>query len=110
MLAQGQSSSAKRGGLAAVSSGLILLKRRKIIKLYILEVYTIKLQPYNVRGNWFQQSKEIVLCLNEKYSPLWKNIKVQTELQGLPNLSLSIPQQVRSQQKLQQIMTAENEG
>ena len=29
MLAQGQSSSAKRGGLAAVSSGLIFLKKEK---------------------------------------------------------------------------------
>ncbi|GAA8719286.1 hypothetical protein HpDR94a_14830 [Helicobacter pylori] len=29
MLAQGQSSSAKRGGLAAVSSGLIFLKKKK---------------------------------------------------------------------------------
>lgn len=29
MLAQGQSSSAKRGGLAAVSSGLIFLKKTK---------------------------------------------------------------------------------
>ena len=29
MLAQGQSSSAKRGGLAAVSSGLIFLKEKK---------------------------------------------------------------------------------
>ena len=29
MLAQGQSSSAKRGGLAAVSSGLIVLKKNK---------------------------------------------------------------------------------
>ena len=31
MLAQGQSSSAKRGGLAAVSSGLIFLEKRKKI-------------------------------------------------------------------------------
>ena len=30
MLAQGQSSSAKRGGLAAVSSGLIFLKKKKV--------------------------------------------------------------------------------
>ena len=29
MLAQGQSSSAKRGGLAVVSSGLIFLKKKK---------------------------------------------------------------------------------
>ena len=29
MLAQGQSSSAKRGGLAVASSGLIFLKRKK---------------------------------------------------------------------------------
>ena len=29
MLAQGQSSSAKRGGLTAVSSGLIFLKKKK---------------------------------------------------------------------------------
>ena len=29
MLAQGQSSSAKRGGLAAVSSGLIFLRKKK---------------------------------------------------------------------------------
>ena len=29
MLAQGQASSAKRGGLAAVSSGLIFLKKKK---------------------------------------------------------------------------------
>ena len=29
MLAQGQSSSAKRGGLVAVSSGLIFLKKQK---------------------------------------------------------------------------------
>ena len=29
MLAQGQSSSAKRGGLAAVSSGLVFLKQQK---------------------------------------------------------------------------------
>ena len=29
MLAQGQSSSAKRGGLAAVSSGLLFLKKKK---------------------------------------------------------------------------------
>ena len=30
MLAQGQSSSAKRGGLAAVSSGLIFLKKTRL--------------------------------------------------------------------------------
>ena len=29
MLAQGQSSSAKKGGLAAISSGLIFLKKKK---------------------------------------------------------------------------------
>ena len=34
MLAQGQSSSAKRGGLAAVSSGLIFLKKQNKTRAY----------------------------------------------------------------------------
>ena len=33
MLAQGQSSPAKRGGLAVVSSGLIFLKKKKVVLL-----------------------------------------------------------------------------
>ena len=35
MLAQGQSSSAKRGGLAAVSSGLIFLKKKDKILPFV---------------------------------------------------------------------------
>ena len=35
MLAQGPSSSAKRGGLAAVSSGLIFLKKKKLVIAYL---------------------------------------------------------------------------
>ena len=38
MLAQGQASSAKRGGLAVVSSGLISLKKKKDLKsLYVTD-------------------------------------------------------------------------
>ena len=38
MLAQGQSSSAKRGGLAVVSSGLIFLKKKEEIKFHVKDV------------------------------------------------------------------------
>ena len=40
MLAQGQSSSAKRGGLAVDSSELIFLKKKNVLKDIILEVST----------------------------------------------------------------------
>ena len=45
MLAQGQSSSAKRGGLAAVSSGLIFLKRKKNSKAVEACCQEIKMPP-----------------------------------------------------------------
>ena len=45
MLAQGQSSSAKRGGLAAVSSGLIFLKKKKNSGL--AEITLNSLLPFN---------------------------------------------------------------
>ena len=41
MLAQGQSSSAKRGGLAVVSSGLIFLGKKKFRKLSLLCMLSI---------------------------------------------------------------------
>ena len=37
MLAQGQASSAKRGGLAVVSSGLIFLKKKKKVESVSLD-------------------------------------------------------------------------
>ena len=44
MLAQGQSSSAKRGGLAAVSSGLIILKKKKSA----VELESINKNPHSL--------------------------------------------------------------
>ena len=44
MLAQGQSSSAKRGGLAAVSSGLIFLQKKKKKKKTTLKAVSLFFQ------------------------------------------------------------------
>ena len=41
MLAQGQASSAKRGGLAVVSSGLIVLKKEKKLKAFVASSPTL---------------------------------------------------------------------
>ena len=47
MLAQGQASSAKRGGLAVVSSGLIFLKKIKIK----INTDSDGVQPFEQNGN-----------------------------------------------------------
>ena len=52
MLAQGQASSAKRGGLAAVSSGLIFLKKIKIIIKNKMVLYTNTLNT-GISQNFF---------------------------------------------------------
>ena len=60
MLAQGQSSSAKRGGLAAVSSGLIFLKKKK------------KMQNER-KKKWFKKKKCAYLLSNYKNSSQGKH-------------------------------------
>ena len=57
MVAQGQASSAKRGGLAVVSSGLILLKKQKeftfspSLKLEWIQGYFCKVTPAYLYAN-----------------------------------------------------------
>ena len=53
MLAQGQSSSAKRGGLAVVSSGLIFLKKKK-------KKVNFSLPTYNPFAK--ERLKELQIC------------------------------------------------
>ena len=51
MLAQGQSSTAKRGGLAAVSSGLIFLKKKKeLIKQKLLKFNSLGIIMLNTNN------------------------------------------------------------
>ena len=67
MLAQGQCSSAKRGGLAAdVSSELIFKKKRKILFLFKLGWFVVK-QPLFHLGElshnpWTPRNFSVVLC------------------------------------------------
>ena len=66
MLAQGQASSAKRGGLAVVSSGLIFLKKKKKLSL---ERFSEALSAFHSRKftglRVRRKDREIRLCPSE---------------------------------------------
>ena len=59
MLAQGQASSAKRGGLAVVSSGLIFLKKKK--RPLVLEGGSAHSLRLKWRRGWSPEASEEVV-------------------------------------------------